>query len=328
MAENSNPMNKRELVNSNVVRRQKWAVGYSVIGAVLLLAFQNCGNTQPVDFSVVQGFNSGIAPASGGSNGNGGRGDTPGTSQPNLPSNPAGDSPGDKVSKCVVGEGVSPNACSPINPDSKDDKSLDRKPEVEDKDCYGYVSLEVNSTGQIIVPAKTESHICYSLKLFDAYKATDAAKFRNDIKAAAHGAGRPSVAAPLILGEKRVSIRLDGLRKVYLSADKAAEAKIRVDNFLLMEVDNGKSSVNWAAGTADSRFLNAGGEHLLIQNRQSRTEIYDEVPFSAFAKGGSADIPISDLSRMFSVGMDYDLRLTALDCGLGKSVSAGYLVFK
>lgn len=190
--------------------------------------------------------------------------------------------------------------------------------------CMGYTQL-IPISGVVVVPQRDVYQTCYYVKLFDAvgYTLTSANVLdRPDVQSVNYDGNTPN---PKIIGStnsfggatKSFSLVLQGQRYSKFSADSQGLTKASVDNFFLIEVGSqyGYNAIGF--GTQDCSPV--GG---------MKVNGVPVISYSATSAGGTATVPVTDLSSLIDTNTITSFRAAGLDCGGASNVSSGFLVFE
>lgn len=174
----------------------------------------------------------------------------------------------------------------------------------------------------IVVPARDGSGVCYYLKLINHKALVSSSQYPNmrmDIEARPHD---PTTTHPRIMDTKTINeLRILGTREIVLSGAFDGSARVRVDNFFLVEtefVSQGQLVKKlFGQGTADApkpgQPLTVGGQEVVyVPGLASGTDIIDPV----------------DLALVTPLQMPVKFRVSALDCGSVGETSDIFVLFR
>lgn len=202
--------------------------------------------------------------------------------------------------------------------------------------CHSYSQIVPPANGApFVIPARDLAQTCYYIKIFDAVKNKPSNLNREVVPhlvTANHGSGG-GTRHPLILGEKELTVHLQGPRDVVVNSkpDASHNTVVLIDNFLYGEFSTEEDIQFMGAGTADSQFNDyngtyAGGHGIHVKN--PRTNQWEKIQFQPFGALGTSHIGDINLSSFVPVNKNVKIDLKALDCGGSEEASDGYLIFK
>jgi hypothetical protein len=178
------------------------------------------------------------------------------------------------------------------------------------------------------VPARDASGTCYAMKLVQAVSynpSNQNSVIDRDVISRNHDLKNytaDDVHNPYVLGKSALRLYLEGERSLKLAGGLSATAPIQVDNFILVGLAPTKQFGNpfyyLAYGTSDATVHGTSG--VLFNN--------ENVNLTAYAVGGTSQVPPISLDNKISSAVDYTLDVRALDCGGIGVVSDLYVLFQ
>ena len=190
--------------------------------------------------------------------------------------------------------------------------------------CQTVVLLQ--SSPNLVIPARSGNGTCYAVKLFDAIahsKSNLTSQLEYDVVSRNHDTGGLPTRNPYSLGSSLFNLRLEGPRKVKLSGGLSASARILVDNFILVGIyPLGSQPLKYSYksyGTKDAT-IDSGETYIEFKN--------DQIPLQPFASGGTATVEPLELVNDLQAMADYTIDLRALDCGGSRELSDVYALFQ
>jgi hypothetical protein len=193
------------------------------------------------------------------------------------------------------------------------------------RECMSFEELGA----QVEIPSLAATGRCYYKKLLSglplAASGTRGETWAEDVIARRHGAAdaRPDVPGgthPFVLGDAATALTLLGNRNLSLTSSSVGSVneienyKLKIDNFILVELQIPSATKSLARGTADSEP--SGGKILL-----NGAGVND---FISYAPGGTANVDVVSLGEV-PVG-ELRLRVRMLDCGGSAQATDMYLV--
>lgn len=174
----------------------------------------------------------------------------------------------------------------------------------------------------IMVPARDGSGVCYYVKLINQKALVNSSNYpnmRSDITARRF----TGTDYPRIMDSREINeLRVLGPREIILSGSTDGTAKVRVDNFFLLETQfasQGQTVTKlFGQGTGDVRPQ--GGQPILVSGQ--------EVVYVPGLAAGTDIIDPVDLQFVTPIDKPVKLRLSALDCGLVGETSDIYVLFR
>lgn len=207
--------------------------------------------------------------------------------------------------------------------------------------CVRQIQVEPIN-GLVTIPQRDSKGTCYYVKLFTA-RASGAQPgdenlpVANDVIAADHDKSSYSEnnlryysteKNPLVLGGREFDLLMEGDWNVLISSDSAESKNLFVDNFILLEVLNPSGLALWLRGTRDifSKPMGSSVQNpIRIGGREVRVT---DTAFSGMAQGGTETVASVSITSLFQPSRRLGFKARALDCGAGKAMSDGWLLFK
>ncbi len=178
-------------------------------------------------------------------------------------------------------------------------------------ECREFVELKISS-----IPPR-DSGICYYKKIIDQVSkhpsGTQQEPLAQDVIARRHyNQETEPNGAPFVTGDFSITLTFLGERALSLTSNKVGDLSlndakpIAIDNFILAEISTpNEQPILIARGTADA--VPTTGP--ILVNEQPVTD------WKSFAKGGTATVPVLDISSELKINVATGFHIRMLDCG-------------